>query len=137
MWPAAETRHLALRLAPGEDLRTALEHRMAESGATAGVVLAAVGSLTRASLRFAGRDDAAEVAGPLEILSLSGTLSPDGPHLHLSVADGTGAMRGGHLLPGCEIRTTAEIVLGLTSAVRFARRLDPATGYPELQVLAP
>ena len=44
----------------------------------------------------------------------------------------TGAMTGGHLLPGCIIRTTAELVLGLAATVAFRRVEDPATGYPEL-----
>ncbi len=41
-------------------------------------------------------------------------------------------MTGGHLLPGCEVRTTAEVVLALTSAVAFHRADDPRTGYKEL-----
>ena len=134
-WPAGATRLVALRLRPGADLRGALEARFAATGARAGAVVAAVGSLGRASLRLAGGDEGTEVAGPLEIVSLSGTLSPDGPHLHLAVADAAGAMRGGHLLSGCPVRTTAEIVLAVTDAVRFQRRPDPETGCAELRIL--
>jgi predicted DNA-binding protein with PD1-like motif len=49
--------------------------------------------------------------GKFEIVSLTGTLSVGCHHLHVAIADSTGAVFGGHLLPGCVVRTTAEIVL--------------------------
>ncbi|RDC69896.1 DUF296 domain-containing protein [Rhodovulum sp. 12E13] len=131
-WPADASRFLALRLQPGEDLRGVLEQTFADQPEQAGFLAAAVGSLTRARLRPAGRDDALEVAGPLEIVALSGTFSHDGPHLHLAVADRVGGMTGGHLLPGCEVRTTAEVVLALAEGPVFTRPVDPETGYREL-----
>ena len=67
-----------LRLHSGDDLRASLERWARESGTPAAFVAAAVGSLTRAGLRFAGREDATAIEGPLEVTSLSGTLSPDG-----------------------------------------------------------
>ena len=72
--------------------------------------------------------------GELEILSLSGTLSSDGAHLHIAVADSSGAVIGGHLCPGSFVRTTAELVIGLLPDWRFRRELDPATGYAELEI---
>ena len=135
-WPAAATRFLALRLLPGHDLRGGIEAAFAACPEGAGFVAACVGSLTGATLRPAGRSDALAVPGPLEIVSLSGTLSTDGPHLHLAVSDALGDVTGGHLLTGCPVRTTAELVLALTDAVVFARPHDPATGYAELD-LAP
>jgi predicted DNA-binding protein with PD1-like motif len=41
---------------------------------------------------------------------------------------------GGHLCAGSLVRTTAELVIGLLPEWRFHRELDPATGYPELQI---
>jgi len=70
--------------------------------------------------------------GDLEILTLSGTLSPDGSHLHISVSDGAGTVRGGHVASGCTVRTTAEILIAWLPEWRFAREQDPATGYAEL-----
>jgi predicted DNA-binding protein with PD1-like motif len=131
-WPAAATRFLALRLRPGADLRANLARAFEAGPERAGFLAAAVGSLSAARLRPAGRDDALEVAGPLEIVALSGTFSADGPHLHLAVADASGAMTGGHLLEGCPVRTTAEVVLALADGPRFTRPVDPETGYREL-----
>ncbi len=123
-----------LRLQPGDDLRQALEAWMGEQQEQAGCVLSAVGSLSVAQLRLAGATPATAIHGELEILSLSGTLSPDGAHLHIAIADSSGAVLGGHLGAGSLVRTTAELVIGLLPEWRFNRELDPATGYPELRI---
>ena len=123
-----------LRLTPGVDLRLALEAWMGEQPEQTGCVLSAVGSLSLAQLRLAGATEAMAIHGELEILSLSGTLSPDGAHLHIAVADSQGAAIGGHLCAGSLVRTTAELVIGLLPDWRFNRELDPATGHPELRI---
>ena len=127
-------RVVPLRLQPGDDLRQALEAWMGEQQEQAGCVISAVGSLSVAQLRLAGATDATVIRGDLEILSLAGTLSPDGAHLHLAVADSKGAVIGGHLCVGSLVRTTAELVIGLLPEWQFRRELDPATGYPELRI---
>jgi predicted DNA-binding protein with PD1-like motif len=123
-----------LRFGPGADLRQALEAWMAEQQEQAGCLISAVGSLSVGQLRLAGATDARAIRGDLEILSLSGTLSPDGSHLHIAVADSRGAVIGGHLCAGSLVRTTAELVVGLLPDWRFSRELDPATGYAELRI---
>ena len=127
-------RTVALRLKSGGDLKRALMEVVAQEDVRAGVVLTCVGSLLRAVLRLAGRDEGSVFEGPFEILALSGTLSPDGLHLHLALADKNGGTLGGHVLEGCTVYTTAEIVLGLLQDVRFSRRLDAETGYAELMI---
>jgi predicted DNA-binding protein with PD1-like motif len=121
-----------LRLAPGEDLRAVLAQVLAQRSEQAACVLSAVGSMTRAVLRYAGEPQGTVIEGPLELVALSGTISLDGPHLHASVSDAQGAVKGGHVMPGCIVRTTAEIVLGLLPQWEFRRETDPATGYLEL-----
>jgi predicted DNA-binding protein with PD1-like motif len=125
---------LTLRLGPGADLRASLEQLVAEQRFAAGCVLCCVGSLDGAMLRLAARDEAGRIDGPLEIVSLVGTLSPDGVHLHVAVADASGVCIGGHQLAGCKVRTTAEIVIGVLPALAFNRRPDEATGYRELAI---
>jgi predicted DNA-binding protein with PD1-like motif len=123
-----------LRLQPGDDVRLALEVWMGEQEELAGCVISAVGSLSLAQLRLAGATQATAIRGDLEILSLSGTLSPDGAHLHIAIADSKGAVIGGHLCAGSLVRTTAELVIGLLPEFQFRRELDPATGYAELRI---
>jgi uncharacterized protein len=125
-----------LRLQPDADLRRALEAWIGEQEEQAGCVISAVGSLSVAQLRLAGAAEATTIRGDLELISLSGTLSPDGAHLHIAVADSQGAVIGGHLCAGSLVRTTAELVIGLLPEWQFSRELDPATGYPELQIKA-
>ena len=121
----------ALRLHPGDDLRAALTAAAGEPG---GFVLSGIGSLDRTWIRLAGASHASEFVGDLEILTLAGSLSPDGAHLHLSVADAKGRVWGGHVAPGCTVRTTAEVLVALLPAGTLVRAPDPATGHAELVV---
>lgn len=129
----------AVRLTPGTDLRAALERLTRAYALRAGCILSGVGSLSRAHLRMPGAVGEAEVfatfAEPMEIVSLAGTLCPDGLHVHISLARRDGACVGGHLAPGCIVNTTAELVIGELFDVEFHRPPDPATGYDELEVL--
>lgn len=127
---------LVLRLSPGQDLRAALNTAFAElqagQHATAACIISAVGSLSRAVLRYADQPEGTLLVEPLELITLSGTLSADGVHLHASVATARGEMRGGHVMPGCMVRTTAEIVLAPLPGWVFTREHDAQTGFKEL-----
>jgi predicted DNA-binding protein with PD1-like motif len=68
-----------------------------------------------------------------EIVSAEGTISRDGIHVHVALADTDGAVYGGHLLEGCIVHTTAEIGI-IKSKMIFKRIYDPKTGYKELFV---
>ena len=68
-----------------------------------------------------------------EVLSLVGTLSPKGLHLHASLGDERGAVCGGHLVRAT-VHTTAEIVVGVARSLAFSREMDSATGFKELVV---
>ena len=72
--------------------------------------------------------------GHFEIVSLTGTLGPDGMHIHLSVSDEKGVTTGGHLLEGCLVYTTVELVVGDAVGLIFHREIDPRTTFPELSV---
>ena len=124
----------AVRLMPGTDLKAGLDAHVRALGLTAAFVLSGIGSLDVAVLRLADGRAGTTHPGPLEILSLDGTLGPDGGHLHAAVADARGRVRGGHVMPGCVVRTTAEIVPGADPSLVFAREQDAATGYRELVV---
>lgn len=124
----------ALRLHPGEDVLSGLEKAAERRQLEAGCVLACVGSLTEATLRFADQKEAAVLRGHFEIVSLTGTLSRHGSHCHIAIANEEGRTYGAHLLPGCLVYTTAEIVIGVLADLRFLRTHDRQTGYPELDI---
>src|ERR1700677_961489 len=123
-----------VRLSPGDDLRGALEDALRDLNLTAAFVVQGIGSMSTAQLRFAGVDQPSELRGDLEILTLAGSISPDGAHLHMSVSDAHGQVSGGHVAPGCSVRTTAEILLALLPEHRFAREQDAKTGFAELVI---
>jgi predicted DNA-binding protein with PD1-like motif len=128
----------AFRLTPGTDLKAELARLAAEHGLRAACIATCVGSLSRARLRMPGAAGEPEafltLAEPLEIVSLTGTLGPDGMHVHIGLSRRDGACVGGHLVEGCIVHTTAELVVGELPDVAFRRPLDPATGYNELSV---
>lgn len=123
-----------LRLSPGDDLRASVEDALRQRDSHAAFVLQGIGSLSVAQLRFAGAEVPVTLSGDLEILTLAGSVSPDGAHLHMSVSDAGGQVFGGHVARGCTIRTTAEILLVLLPEHRFSREVDSGTGFMELVI---
>lgn len=125
---------IALRLRPGQDILTELERIAEQREIEAACVLSCAGSLTTARLRYANRTEATVLKGHFEIVFLSGHVSRHGSHFHIAIADGQGRTIGAHLLPGCVVYTTAEIVLGVLPGLSFLRTFDPQTGFPELDI---
>lgn len=124
----------ACRLLPGDDLKQTLQDFAEKRNLKAAYIVTCVGSLQKAHLRLAGATEKSTWSTKMEIVSLVGTLFNGGCHLHISLADGLGNMVGGHLLDGCIIYTTAEIVIGEAKGLEFHRDIDPTTGYLELSV---
>jgi uncharacterized protein len=125
---------LPLRLEPGADLRASLEATAKSAGGLSAFVVCGIGSLAGATLRLAGAESPKSVQGEVEILSLSGTLSPDGAHLHMAIADAQGRVIGGHVCYGNTVRTTAELLLVSLSEWHLGREHDVGTGFKELVV---
>jgi uncharacterized protein len=125
---------LPIRLSPGQDLRGAIEEIVAGRGCSAAFVLAGIGSLSQARLRLAGADDALPLSGDIEIITLSGTIAAGASHLHAALATSNGTVIGGHVAPGCIVRTTAEVLLALLPIWSFTREPDAQTGFAELVV---
>src|SRR5664279_2062789 len=123
-----------LRLLQGADLRLSVEKFVTENEIKAGWIVTCVGSLTTYSIRFANQKDPVTSDGFFEIVSLSGTVSVNGCHLHISIADDKGTTIGGHLVNGCIIYTTAEIVVTESARYIFAREKDNTTGFKELHI---
>jgi uncharacterized protein len=122
------------RLKPGGDLKKEIEKAVKENHIEAGWIATCVGSLSKYSIRFANQPAGTTAEGYFEIVSLVGTVSINGCHLHLSISDSTGKTTGGHLLEGCTLYTTAEIVISYSSKYFFTREKDGTTPWEELQV---
>jgi hypothetical protein len=69
--------------------------------------------------------------GPFEVVSITGTVSPEDCHIHVSVSDKDGVCVGGHLKEGSIVKNTAEVVIGVFEDVVFERNQDDETGYAE------
>lgn len=133
---------VAFRATRGMDLYNVLKYdilRDAHDDASFAIVTC-VGSLTKCVVRLAGatpeNQQIVTINGPLEIVSLVGTVTRAGVHIHICVSDKDGNAKGGHLMPGSVVDTTAEIVLAnlMGSGIRMTRAHDPMTGFSELKV---
>jgi predicted DNA-binding protein with PD1-like motif len=125
---------LTFRLKPGQDLFDEIERVVAGNDIRAGCILSAVGSLTQVTLRLANRDTYNTYIGHFEIVAATGTVSTLGSHLHIAISDEDGLTLGGHLVPGCAIYTTAEIVLAVFPHLVYRREPCELSGYDELVV---
>ncbi len=129
-----KNRTYAIRLKPGQDLYAELQKFVNENNIQAGWIATCAGSLTDYKIRFANQEEGSVGKGHFEIVSLSGTLSVQGSHIHIAISDGAGKTTGGHLLEGCKIYTTAEIVIRETMEFVFTRENDGSTPWKELQI---
>ena len=103
---------LPLKLAPGSDLRLSLEE-LAQRDGISGFVLGVVGNLTKASFQCPGQAEPTVLEGDLEVITLNGTFSPEGVHLHLSLSDGACQVWGGHLEPGTIVQKGVDLLIGV------------------------
>ena len=122
------------RLSPGQDLFDSIQAFVMKKDVQAGCILSGVGSLRHATLRLADREYNSEYEGPFEIVSITGTVSVHGSHLHIAISDGDGRTIGGHFESGCKIYTTAEIVIAAFNDVVYKREFAEDSGYEELTV---
>ena len=127
-------RNYTFRLKPGQDLFDSIEAFVKEKRIEAGCILSGVGSLTHATIRLANREFNSEYEGHFEIVSITGTVSIHGSHLHISISDGDGKTIGGHFESGCKIYTTAEIVIAAFQDVVYKREFAEDSGYDELTI---
>ncbi len=102
---------LPLHLGPGRDLRASLEQLAIEAGAS-GFVLGVVGDLSQAAFQCPGLEEPTVLQGHLEIITLQGTVAPQGVHLHLSLSDGDCQVWGGHLEHGSLVLRGADLLVG-------------------------
>ena len=145
---------VVMRLAPGCDLLRSLEEVTKQENLRSAVILSGAGSLRQLTLRnvrlfpeefpimdrnriYTPKNE------PLELLSLSGNISrKDGEvsiHGHITVSSGLddGKAYGGHLIEGCVVLSTCEVIIAEITGLEMKRNIDPETHvlelYPEPQ----
>lgn len=109
----------AFRIKPKEDLLRAIEDYCESNGVTSGIVIGIIGSLEKASLNFLKSLPAnyinKQFDGPMEIASAQGSVAKMDDkiivHIHVLV-DNENEIRGGHLVEGSIVFSTAEVVIG-------------------------
>lgn len=129
---------ILFRLKPGEDLKGGIEKVVAKNDIKAGFIVTCVGGLSQATVRMAGatpeKQDIQTLKEDFEIVSLTGTVSTNGSHLHMSFSDKDGKVYGGHLKAGTLVNPTAEIVIGIADDIMIQRIMDKETGFKELNI---
>ena len=122
----------SLRLHRGADLMQSVKALCAEKHIAAGVVLSAVGCISKGRVRDASGVTIREISEHCEIVSLNGTVSERRCHLHISLSKEDLSTIGGHLCEGCIINTTCELVIAEIPGTVIEKEFDEETGYDEL-----
>lgn len=123
---------MAIRLTKGADLKENIEKICLENHIDTAVVLSGVGCLSEIKIRLAKALSHLQKREDYEIVSLNGTVSKGEAHIHIALADESGAVIGGHLQNGCIVDTTCELVLGVLQEYQSQREYDENTGYDEI-----
>ncbi len=126
-------RALPLHLDAGSDVRRSLE-QLAVAHNAGGFVLSVVGNLSQAAFACPGQAEPTLLSGELEIITLQGTLSPDGVHLHLSFSDGQCQVWGGHLEHGTLVLRGADLLVGLLTDAEPPRTSGNQRGVPRVEI---
>ena len=124
---------LPLKLAPGSDVRLSLEE-LAQRDGISGFVLGVVGNLTKASFQCPGQAEPTVLEGDLEVITLNGTFSPEGVHLHLSLSDGACQVWGGHLEPGTIVQKGVDLLIGVLEQREGRPARQTAAAAPRIEI---
>lgn len=128
-------RHHIFRLRRGADLYRSIRDYAVSHRLSAGYVACCVGCVSAARVRDAGGATVRALEEPLEIVSVTGTVSAVRCHIHIAFSREDLSTIGGHLMEGCTVNTTAEVVLCELDNYSFDAAFDNETGYEELLVL--
>lgn len=127
-------REIVVRLKRGSDLKQSIHQICQDKNISAGVVLSSVGCVLQAKLRNAGGEKIESINEKMEIISLNGTVSKHRVHLHASFSKEDLSVVGGHLVEGCIVNTTCELVILALDDFKFEKEFDESTGYNELKI---
>ena len=125
-------RIICKRLQRGDDLLIEIKKIAKEEKLKAAVVLSSVGCVSKLRIRDAGGINIRELNENCEILSLNGTISSERSHLHIAFSKEDLSVIGGHLVEGCIINTTCELIIQEIIGWQYETFNDSETGYKEI-----
>ena len=134
---------VAMRMPPGTDVFAGVIEMCEKYNIKDGVIISALGSWSKVTFcnpidlpnGKKGYGDPIVFEGNYELTGLSGIIchEKDGkisPHVHLTISDEQGNGYGGHLMPGCIVLLTTDIVIGSFSGIDMGRGFDEKLGVP-------
>ena len=128
------------RLSEDEDLADGIKKKVEESGVKAGAIFV-IGALKQmvAGCLKDGEYKLISIEGPLEIASCIGNIAVDEKgevaiHAHLVASNEKGGAFGGHLMQGCRVGVTAELVIIEAVGVKLKRVTNEKTRFRLLQL---
>ncbi len=117
------------RLFEDEDLLDTITLAAEKANVSAGFFFL-IGTLKQAKMGFFREEkyEIIEMSQPLEIVSCLGNISvKEGKtfaHAHIAVSDDKGRVFGGHVMPGCIISATGELVLAEAVGIKLLRKFE-------------
>lgn len=126
------TKYHCIRLHRGEDLLKSIELICKSNSIKAGTILSGVGCISKGKVRDASGVTIKEINEDCEIVSLNGTVSETRCHLHIALSKEDLSTIGGHLVEGCTINTTCELIIAELPNITYSVIQDVQTGYDEL-----
>ena len=122
------------RFEKGEDVLECLNKLVGDNHISSGSFIG-IGSVQRAEIGFFvgnGKYSVVTCNGPLEVSSCVGNVaSKEGTpfvHAHICLADRQGKAFGGHLMQGCIVDATFEVLVHEFEGLDLRRKLDSTTG---------
>ena len=139
-------RAVAVRLKPGTDLLEGLTKACVDNHIQNGVIVSALGSLSKAYLcnpvemdntAGYGYGEPTFFDGPIELLGASGVVCHDldgsvNLHVHINISDKQANAYGGHLAPGTTVLLTTDAVIAELSGIEMERKMDAELEVPIL-----
>jgi predicted DNA-binding protein with PD1-like motif len=121
------------RLLEGDDLAESIKKNAEESGVKAGIFML-IGALKHAELGCYKKGEyvTTRLEGPLEVASCLGNVAVDEKgetiiHAHVVVSNESGEAYGGHLMKGCRVGPTAELMVLEAAGADLQRSYDEKT----------
>ena len=121
------------RLRADDDVVESIKKNADENGVKAGIIML-IGALKYAVLGCykGGEYVTTRLDGPLEVASCIGNVAVDEKgetivHAHIVVSNEKGEAYGGHLMKGCRVGPTAELVVIEAAGIHLLRTFDEKT----------